>query len=78
MSNNDRSTHPPNQDLPRAWVNLARRLYKECHRHNPGLILLDVKVLVGPNGVPELWTSPKKTFIEPRKEAERLLDLLTQ
>lgn len=65
------------KDLSPPWLNFTRRMQAACARHNPGVIVLDVKVVVDQSGNPVGWTSPKVTAIEPGSKSDQILDLLT-
>ncbi len=66
------------RDLSPKWLNFTRRMQSACSRHNPGVIVLDVKVVVDQSGNPVGWTSPKVTPVEPQNQGETILNLLTE
>ena len=75
-------TSPPfNPDEPREvtkpWMNFVRRVRSAAAKHNPGVLILQVTVIVDASGNPVGWSSPRCTPIEPSSKSEEILKLLT-
>jgi len=62
------------EDLQHEWISLMRRLRSVCKTGS--LTILDVTVLVGPDGLPKAWLTPTARRVEPRKGTEDILELL--
>jgi len=65
------------EDIKPQWFNVIRRLQSIARNDNEGLAVLRIEVLVDKEGVPVIWTSPKKTLLEPKRLGEHLLEILT-
>ena len=62
-------------DIKPQWLNVIRRLQSACYG-NQGLAVLSIRVLVGADGEPILWTEPLRVKLEPKSAGlETLLDL---
>lgn len=63
-------------DIRPQWFNVIRRLQSIAKENSQGLAILEVRILVDGEGSPIVWTSPKRTALEPKRQGEQLLNLL--
>lgn len=64
------------EDVRPQWFNVIRRLQSVARNNNQGLAVLQITVLVDGDGVPQTWTEPTRTLLEPKRQGEQLLKLL--
>lgn len=64
------------QDIKIPWLNVARRFQSVAR--TGGLALITMTVLVDQDGLPRLWLEPDCRKIEPKKNAEEIIELLTR
>lgn len=64
------------EDIQREWLSVVRRLQSVAK--SEGLSVLTINILVDAEGVPQAWTSPKQTKIEPRSAASAILALFME
>ena len=76
MSSADFNPNGP-RDVTKPWLNFVRRVRSAAAKHNPGVIILQVTVIVDASGNPVGWSSPRCTPIEPSRNSEEILELLT-
>jgi hypothetical protein len=62
-------------DIRPVWFNLIRRLQSAASL-NHGVAVISVNIVIK-DTVPEFWTSPRVTLIEPMAKKEYLLKLLS-
>ena len=63
-------------DIKPSWFNPIRRL-QSVAQQNHGLAVVEMKFLINRFGDPIQWTDPKITLLEPKRDVNSLLDLLT-
>jgi hypothetical protein len=59
------------EDIQPEWFSVIRRL--QSIAKSQGLSVLSINILVDADGIPQAWTEPVKTLIEPKREASALL-----
>lgn len=62
-------------DIQPEWLSVIRRL--QSVSKSDGLSVISINILVDKDGVPQAWTSPQKTLIEPKNAASAILTLFT-
>ena len=67
---------PQTLNLSRAWLNVVRRI-QSIARHQEGIALIKLIVMVDSNGEPQVWTAPSMTLLEPKLRAEELMKKLS-
>jgi hypothetical protein len=60
-----------NEELPKAVINLAKRLYYMARKYD-GLSIVKVTYVVNSHGVPVFWVNPIVHHLEPRLEMDIL------
>jgi len=60
-------------DIKPEWLSVIRRLQSQSK--SGGLSVLSINILVDENGIPQAWTSPIQTKIEPKSAASAILSL---
>lgn len=65
-------------DIRPQWFNVIRRLQSVARDGNQGLAVIDMRVLVDEDGVPVIWTEPKRLLLEPKRMSQHVLELLTE
>lgn len=68
----------PPTDIRPKWLNPIRRLQSIARRHNNGIAVLQITVVVDSDGDPVFWTNPKKVLIEPKAKSREFIDLLME
>ena len=63
-------------DIRPQWLNVVRRLQSVARIGNEGFAILSITILVDKEGVPVVWTEPKRTKVEPKTASEDWLDVL--
>jgi hypothetical protein len=61
------------EDINPSWLSVIRRL--QSVSKSQGLSVVSINILVDENGVPQAWTSPVRTLIEPKGAATAILQL---
>jgi len=64
-------------DIKPAWLNPIRRLQSVAKR-NSGMAIISMKFVIDENGDPVQWTDPRVTLLEPKRDRETILRLLTE
>jgi hypothetical protein len=59
------------EDIQPQWLSVIRRL--QSVSKSSGLSVVTIKILVDENGVPQAWTEPEQTKIEPKSAASAIL-----
>jgi len=63
------------EDIQAQWLSVIRRLQSKAK--SEGLAVLTINILVDQNGVPQAWTEPVQTKIEPKNASSAILSLFT-
>lgn len=63
-------------DIQREWLAVIRRL--QSVSKSEGLSVITISILVDKDGVPQAWTAPQKTLIEPKNAASAILALFAE
>lgn len=71
----DAPRHP--LDVRPCWFNPIRRL-QSVARNQSGMAIVSMKFLVNENGDPVLWTDPKVTLLEPGRNKDAIMQVLTE
>ena len=62
-------------DIKPDWLNLVRRM-QSMSRKQSWYAIITVSIVVSPDGVPQFFTEPEITKLEPRQGATRFLTQL--
>lgn len=65
------------QDIKPCWFNPIRRLQSVAAKNN-GMAIITIKFVINEEGEPVQWSDPKLTMLEPKRDTNTLLDLLTE
>lgn len=62
------------EDIQPEWLSVIRRLQSVAK--SQGLSVISINILVNADGIPQAWTQPTQTLIEPKREASALLAMV--
>jgi hypothetical protein len=62
------------EDIKPEWLSVVRRL--QSVSKSEGLSIVSITILVDKDGVPQAWTSPVQTKIEPKNASSAILSLM--
>jgi hypothetical protein len=65
------------EDIKKEWYDPIRRLQATASQ-NRGLAIIRIRFVVNENGVPVCWSEPEMTKIERKRDAGKILDMLTE
>jgi hypothetical protein len=68
------------QDIQQPWLNIARRFQSIASKNkgfNKGMAVITIRVLIDEDGVPQFWSEPEMTKIEPKRCKEDIINLLS-
>ena len=72
-------TLPPKEEIPLdirvPWLNVLRTLQAKA-RSQSGVAILNITIIINPDGIPKFWTTPRMTCFEPKSNADQILELL--
>lgn len=65
-------------DLKPQWLNVARRL-QQCAAccGNSGVAIMSLNIIINPDGLPEGFSEPKIVKLDPKRNKDVLISLLT-
>lgn len=67
------------QDIHPKWYNVIRRIQSIGRsKHVIGCAIVSINVVINESGNPIIWSEPKCTLIEPKRDNAELLDLLAK
>ena len=67
------------KDIHHNWLNVIRRIQSVSRSRNvTNCAIVSVNVVINDRGEPIIWAEPKVTLIEPMKDNNKLIDLLTE
>jgi hypothetical protein len=64
-------------DVRPQWFNPIRRLQSVASK-SKGMAIISMKILIDEDGLPVQWTDPTLTKLEPKRDLETILKLLTE
>jgi len=65
-------------DIKTAWLNIARRMQQRAiNSGNEGVAIMTVHVILDENCCPVGWIEPRCVKIDPKRNAEMILRILT-
>lgn len=64
-------------DLHPEWMNVLRRLQSVGHTQN-GITVTTLRVILDEHGKPIKWTTPESISLEPKRNTDEFLELLTR
>lgn len=62
------------EDIKPEWLSVIRRIQSVAK--SEGLSIITINILVDKDGLPQAWTSPKQTKIEPKNASSAILSMI--